>query len=216
MQYMNPVNKKRRYASPRRQQQAEATRAAILDAARELFTEKGWSATTITAIARSAAVAPETIYAHFGNKRAIVQAMVVAAMRGGEPGVPMMEQAERRRVHGQTDPDAMIEAFAADLAGLVSRVAPVLGAIRGAAETDDEMRELYLDLHAARRRNLGTFVERLKAIGGLRDGLDVETATTHVWSLGSPELFLLWTGVAGAEREAFRDWFAAALKRLLR
>lgn len=196
--------------------QAEATRVAILEAARTLFSEKGWSATTIAAIATAAGVAAETVYSHFGNKRAIAQAMVVAAMRGGHPGTPMMEQAERRLVRDQTDPDAMIDAFVLDMTTLVGRAAPVLAVVRSAAEADPQMRELYRELHAARRRNLAVFVERLKAIDGLRDGLDIETATTHVWSLGSPESFLLWTGPAGADPEDFRAWLAETLKRLLR
>ncbi len=213
---MPAVKRKRRYISERRQMQAEATRAAILEAARSLFAEKGWSATTIAAIAKMAGVATETVYSHFGNKRAMAQAMVVAAMRGNEPNVPMMEQAERRLVHEQTDPDKMIEAFSLDLTALLSRVAPVLAAVRSAAETDQEMHELYLELHAARRRNLALFVHRLKAVGGLSDELDVDTATTDVWSLGSPELFLLWAGPAGASRDDYRVWLAAAFKRLLR
>ena len=44
----------------------------------------------------------------------------------------------------------------------------------------------------------------LAANGGLRKGLDEQTATDHVWSLASPELFLLWTGVGGAGADAHR------------
>ena len=213
---MPPVNEKRRYTSGRRRLQAKATRDAILEAARMLFAEKGWSATTVAIIAKTAGVAPETVYSHFGNKRAIVQAMVIAAMRGDQPHVPMMEQPERRLVQEQVDPDKLIDMFAHDLATLVSRAAPVLAVVRSAAESDQEMKELYLELHAARRRNLAEFVQRLHAIGGLRNGLDLDTATTHVWSIGSPELFLLWTGPAHASRDDYRAWFAEALNRLLR
>lgn len=209
------VKPKRPYRSKRREFQAEATRAAILEAARKLFTQRGWAPATIAAIAREAGVATETVYVHFRNKRAIVHALVVAAMRGAEPATPFMEQAGRREVERQTDPGRMIDAFAADLTTLVARGAPILAVIRSAAEGNADMRDLYLDLHESRRRNLSRFVAMLAGIGGLRPGLDERTATDLVWSLGAPELFLLRTGIAGETVEAHRRWLAAVLKRLL-
>ena len=208
------VKPKRRYRSKQRDIQSEATRTAILRAARTLFTEKGWP-TTIAAIAAQAGVATETVYVHFGNKRAIVHALVVAAMRGDEPNTPLMEQVGRKEVQSQTDPGRMIEAFASDLTTLVARGAPILAVVRSAAEGDVDMRDLYLDLHQSRRRNLAHFVEGLARIGGLRSGLDERTATDIVWSLGAPELFLLCTTVAGESPAFHRDWLAATLKRLL-
>ncbi len=62
---------------------------------------------------------------------------------------------------------------------------------------------------------LSRFVSGLAAIGGLRPGLDVETATDHVWSLASPELFLVWTRVGERDAAEHRDWIAQALTRLL-
>ncbi len=210
----DPVKPKRRYRSRQRDIQSEATRTAILQAARTMFTEKGWP-TTIAAIAAEAGVATETVYGHFGSKRAIVHALVVAAMRGDQPDTPFMEQAGRREVQSQTEPARMIEAFAGDLTTLVARGAPILAVVRSAAEGDAGMRDLYLDLHESRRRNLSGFVAMLAAIGGLRPGLDEQAATDLVWSLGSPELFLLRTGLGGASVAAHRDWLATALKRLL-
>ena len=209
------VKPRRRYRSERREIQAEATRIAILDAAQTLFATGGWGATTIAAIAKEAGVATETVYSRFGNKRAIVQALVVAAMRGGDPQTPFMEQAGRQVVHTQTDPRLMIDAFSQDICGVLTRVAPVLAVVRAAGETDGEMRELYLELHSARRRNLSRFISMLAGIRGLREGLDEQTATSHVWSLASPELFVLWTGAAKASPDAYCNWFAIALKRLL-
>ena len=66
------------YKSARRQQQAQATRRDIVRAARELFAERGYSATSMTDIARAAEVAVQTIYASCGSKRELALALVDA------------------------------------------------------------------------------------------------------------------------------------------
>jgi AcrR family transcriptional regulator len=59
---------KRSYRSPRRREQAEATRRLILRAALELFTERGFAETSIRAVAERADVSDQTIYKAFGDK----------------------------------------------------------------------------------------------------------------------------------------------------
>lgn len=54
---------KRRYHSPRRVEQAAATRGAVLDAAREMFIANGYTATTVAEIAGRARVSVDTVYA---------------------------------------------------------------------------------------------------------------------------------------------------------
>jgi AcrR family transcriptional regulator len=211
----NPVKPKRRYRSNRRAAQAEETRIAILDAAHKLFVENGWSTTTIAAIAKQAGVAQETIYARFGDKRSVAQALVAFAMRGADQKTPFMEQPQRRKVQAQTDPAKRIEALALDVNSILRRVAPVLAVVRSAAESDTEMRDLYLELHEARRRNLAGFVRELAEISGLRSGLDPQMAADHVWLLCSPEMFLLWTGAGGKNAEGHAAWLTDALKTLL-
>ncbi len=47
---------------------SEEKRILILDAAVELFTEQGFSSTSMDQIARQAGVSKQTVYSHFGNK----------------------------------------------------------------------------------------------------------------------------------------------------
>jgi AcrR family transcriptional regulator len=56
-----------------RQRQAEATRAAVAVAARRLFAEHGYAATTVEAISEAAEIPVPTIYSAFGNKPAILE-----------------------------------------------------------------------------------------------------------------------------------------------
>ena len=58
----------RSYRSPRRQEQAAATRRSVLRAARDLFTRDGYATTTVTAVATAAGVSLDTVYASVGRK----------------------------------------------------------------------------------------------------------------------------------------------------
>lgn len=56
-----------------RQRQAKATRSAVAGAARQLFADHGYIATTIEAISDAAHIPVPTIYSAFGNKPAILE-----------------------------------------------------------------------------------------------------------------------------------------------
>jgi AcrR family transcriptional regulator len=57
-----------RQRSTLRQERADTTRRQLLDAARDVFEEKGYRATTIRAITSRASTAQGTFYLHFENK----------------------------------------------------------------------------------------------------------------------------------------------------
>lgn len=209
------VNPKRRYASARRSAQAADTRGAVLDAARDLFVREGWQKTTIAAIAREASVSNETVYAVFGNKRAVLEALVVRAIRGQQQETPLLEQPGPRAIAAQTDQRRQLTLFAQDITQVLSRVAPLVAVVRSAAEADDEIENLYRQLHTGRRRNLEFVADALIANGPLRDGMDREKTVETVWRLASPELFLLLRDISGLSPEAYADWLSDTLAAAL-
>ncbi|MEV8018130.1 helix-turn-helix domain-containing protein [Streptomyces sp. NPDC086554] len=60
----------------RRQEYVEATRAALLDSASELFTEKGFAQTSLDEIAASARLTKGALYHHFASKQALFEQVV--------------------------------------------------------------------------------------------------------------------------------------------
>lgn len=62
-----------------REEHAQATRDAILLAARKLFTSKSYDASSIDEIAAAARVTSGALYHHFRNKRQIMRAVFEAA-----------------------------------------------------------------------------------------------------------------------------------------
>lgn len=66
--------------------EAGPTRERLLDAALELFAERGFAATTVRQIARAVGVTDAAIYAHFANKQALLDALMA------EAGPPLLER----------------------------------------------------------------------------------------------------------------------------
>lgn len=58
-----------------REQRSEATRAALIAAARSLFVERGYAAVSTGDIARAAAVTRNALYYHFPTKEAVFRAV---------------------------------------------------------------------------------------------------------------------------------------------
>ena len=200
--------KPRAYRSERRREQAEQTRERVLAAAAHVFTDRGFEAATVAAIADEAGVSPETIYARFGTKKAMLVELVGRAARGPDPG-PILEQAGPRRVAAATDQREQLRIFAADIVQRLERVSPLVSVLAGAAQAEPELAEALAAIHANRRKNLRRFVEQLAANGPLR--VDAETATDTVWALASPEMHRLLTVVRGWSRKRYCTWLAETL-----
>jgi len=212
---IDPVKPRRKYASGRRAQQAGETRRAIVSAARQMFVAAGWRGTTIAGVARAGGVSTETVYAVFGSKKALLLAVVEAAVRRDEPSAPLLQQARTRAVIEASGQHLVIERFSADIADVLAGVAPVMAVVRAAAKSDPEIADLYAGLHAGRRRNLAAVASSLAAKGPLRGGQTAEHATALIWRLASPDLFLLMTEVEGLGTAEFAQWLATTLTALL-
>lgn len=209
------VKPRRAYRSARRQQTAADTRNAILESAQAAFLRDGWTRTTIASVAREAAVAPETIYAVFGNKRVLIQELVVRAVRGAFPDVPLLQQAVPRAVGAASDRSTQLALFAGDIVAVLERVAPLVAVVREAARAEPELEGFYRELHAGRRRNLAFLAEALASRGPLRGAMDAKEATDIIWRLASPEQFTLSRQVEGLSADDYRRWLESSLERLL-
>lgn len=210
---MEPVKPKRGYRSDRRSAQASDTRAAVLSAAHDLFIRDGWQKATIAAIARQAGVSVETIYAGFGSKLALLEAVVVASVRGLQPETALIDQAGPRAVLEAPDQRSQIALFAKDIAEVLGRVAPLMAVVRAAAESEPALKELYIGLHRGRTRNLAMLVDALLGHGPLRT--DRDACLASLVRLASPELFLFVTNVEGLSPAQYATWLSDVLTALL-
>jgi len=210
-----PKKSKRPYNSTRRQAQARETGRQVIEAARQLFIEYGYAGATIDAIAQEAGVAPETIFATFGSKRAILAAVIDAAVGGDSQITPLLQQPGPQAVLQQTEPAQLLQLFATDITSRLERVAPVFAVMRAAAKTEPDIAELLKNQLALRLRNISTVAERLAAQKALREELNVEQAADIIWAITSPEVFSMLTIDRGWPRDHYIRWLGDALTRLL-
>lgn len=206
---------KRRYNSTRRQAQARETRRQITEAARKLFTERGYTGATIEAVAQEAGVAPETVYAVFGNKRAVLAHLIDVSLGGDDEPIPLLQRPGPQAVLQEPDPRQQLYLFAEDISAILERVAPIFEIMRLAAKSEQDIADLLQNMLAERLRNMAMLVQRLSEHSPLREGVTDAQAAEIVWTLTSPEVFRLLTVDRAWSREQYVRWLADALARLL-
>src|SRR5438105_8681009 len=95
-------DRKRIYNSPLRAEQAQRTRAAVLDAAGRCFLDKGYAATTMKDVAAAAGVSVQTVFGQ-GSKAALLLACVDRAVVGDDEDVPFARRELFQRVLEEPD-----------------------------------------------------------------------------------------------------------------
>jgi AcrR family transcriptional regulator len=190
-----------------RQRQALETRQLIARAARELFTEHGYAATSIEAVAAEAGVSPRTVYAIFGTKKAILGAICEEWLM--EAGV--MEAI----AVGLAEPD-----LARRLA-LVARTSRrqwelergVRAMLEGAAASDADVARMLAGWKGDRASSFRMIVADLE--NQLRDGIDGVRAAAIIRAMSGGEVYAELVGAEGWSPAEYEAWLAALLTDVL-
>lgn len=212
---MAKVKPRRPYDSSLRKQQAGQTKMRILDAAQRLFAERGYAASTVEAIASSAGVAVDTVYATFGSKREVLKSLLDVRVGGDDAPIDLLDRPGPQAVRAERDQRRQLSVFASDVSEIIERVRPVDDIIRGAAAVDAEVAALRARVQESRFDSMRKFVSWVVANGPLRESLTEDDAATIVWTLTSPELHSLLRGVRGWSSKRYAAWLGETLARIL-
>ena len=207
---MGFTKSKRTYNSPRRRDQAEATRRNILQAARRLFAEHGYTTTTLAAIAHGADVSVPTVTAVYGTKFALLDALIKSAVRGTLSPVPLAETPAWRATLQNPEPTAQLRQYAANTRHIREQTADI-GIVQGAATADHEIAALLRGLGASRLKDNHLLAQALVRNQALAPGMTVERATDLLWTLSSAEVYRLLVVERGWLPGEYEQWLAAAL-----
>jgi AcrR family transcriptional regulator len=211
------VKATRRYDSPRRREQAAATRREILEAAQRLFEQHGYAATTMAAVAAEAGVALKTVYVAFETKSGLVRALWHLLLRGDQDDVPVGERRWYREIVEEPDPERQLRLTARNSRMVKQRAGALMAVIRSAAPSDPDIEALWSRIQADFYENQRLIVEALNSKQALRPGLDVTRGADILWTLNHPDLWQLLVGERGWTPDEFEQWFGDAVcSQLLR
>ncbi len=201
----------------RRRLQARATRRRIVEAAATLFVDQGYAATTFDQIARSAGVAVQTVYFHFGNKRSVLAQVVDMAAVGDDEPVPLLDRPWIEQMYGAADAATAVAIWCEQSAAIFARVTPILRIVRDAASSDPDMAAQWHTNQQQRRTAHRLLAEHLADRHALRPDVTVEQGTDMLYALISLELYVLLTGDCGWSQDRWQQWTTqAALDAVVR
>ncbi|HEY9302750.1 MAG TPA: helix-turn-helix domain-containing protein [Mycobacterium sp.] len=208
-----PEAVKRRYNATARREAAARTRAAVLDAARELFTERGYLATSMAAIAERAGVALDTVYASVGRKPELARLLIESAISDTDEATPPEERDYVRAIRAAPNAESKIAVYAEAVAAIAPRMAVVLGIIQQAAHAEPELAAMWTEIAERRAANMRHFVADLAAVSELR--LATDEAADIVWATNAAEMYQLLVGQRGWSVQRYQDFLADTWRRLL-
>jgi AcrR family transcriptional regulator len=203
-----PESARAPYSSPVREEQARATRRAIVAAAGELFVETGYAATTIDAVAARAGVGRKTVFSSVGGKAALLKLAWDWAIAGDDEPMPMAARPAVQAMLTERDPQRLVRMWVAMLLDIGQRVSPLGAAVLAAADVDDEARRLREQIRTESLAGATAFVSHLAGVGGLRRGLSLDRAADACWALVNSVLLHLLVEVRGWPVEEYGDWLA--------
>lgn len=208
------VKPRRRYDSPRRREQAAATRLAILEAAERLFAEQSYAGTSVDEIAAAAGVALKTVYAVFGTKPELLRALWNLRMRGDEEPVPLADRPWFRETVSEPDPGRRLALVAHNARIVRERTGVLPQVVRQAAPLDERIADLWenfqRELYERGMREVAKTLERDGVLA-----VDVRAATDILWTLTHPDLYLLLVDERGWKPDAYERWLLVALRMQL-
>ena len=211
-----PVKPKRRYDSPRRREQAAATRREILDAAERLFERDGYPATTMAAIAAEARVALKTVYVAFDTKAGVLRALWNLRLRGGQDDLPMAQQQLYRAMLEEPDPEKQLRLNARNSREGKRRIGTIAEIIRTAAPLDADIQALWERINSEYHANQQAIIQTLHKKKALRRGLDIQQATDVLWTINHPSTWQLLVARRGWTADQYEQWTAdTACQQLL-
>jgi AcrR family transcriptional regulator len=207
--------KPRRYDSSRRRAGAQETRSTILQAARELFYTKGYAATTVTAIAGRAGVAPDTVYAAVGTKPVLFELLIESALSGRDEQVPGSQRDYAEQMRAAADARSKLVIYAAAVTAIQQRLAPLFVALRSAASSSIELDKLWRRISERRAHNMRALADDLAASGQLRPELTRDEIADIIWTMNSAEYYSMLVAERGWSPQRFEEWLQDAWSRLL-
>jgi AcrR family transcriptional regulator len=203
---------KRQYRSPVRQESARRTRRAVVRAAHELFTARGYTATSLSDIAAAAGVARPTAFAAFGSKPALLREVLDQALAGDDESIPVAQRPWFRPVWDAATPAAVLDAYARVCTLISGRAARIVEVLRRASDDGPELGDLWDTVQRNRRAGARMVAEHAASLGPLAAGLDNDLVTDILWVFNDFALYNVLVFCCGWPEAAYTAWLSGQMR----
>jgi AcrR family transcriptional regulator len=193
------------------QARTRLARAAVIQAARALFLDGGYAATTIEAISDVSDVPPATVYRLFSSKLGILKAVLDISIAGDDQAVALADQPHVRALLADPDPGNRLSGFAGIIHGILSRAEPLYRILVSAAATDPDAAALLAELTRQRQQGQAQFARSLAYTGALRPELRERDAADIIQALTLPEVYRLLVCDRGWRPGRYEQWLTQTL-----
>lgn len=202
-----------RRAGDGRDQQARTrlARTAVIQAARTLFLDRGYAATTIEAISTTSDVPSATVYRLFSSKLGILKALLDTSIVGDDDAIPLQDRPHARELFADPDPRRQLAGFAGITRAVNSRAATIYPILVSAAGSDPHAAALLADYTRRRQQGQGQIAQSLARAGALRPKLRGRDAADVIHALMSPEVYRLLVSDRDWSPERYEQWLTATL-----
>ncbi len=206
-----PVKRDAPSNSGRGQARTRLARRAVIDAARALFLERGYVATTIEAISDRSDVPAATVYRLFSSKLGILKALLDTSIAGDDQPRGVQERPDVAALFTEPDPHTLLAGFAGITTAINRRTNDVYLVVASAAGSDPAAAELLDEIRQQRDRGQGQIARALARARALKPGLRERDAADLIHALMSPEVYRLLVGDRRWTPERYQQWLATTL-----
>ena len=181
----------------------------IVQAAKELFAERGFESATLEEIANKAGVPLPTVYGMFKSKKGILKEVMERALFGRQ------YTALVRQTKEIAHPKERLRGVARITRSVYDSEREEMGLLRGATVVAPEFAELEREREKRRFERQSVTLELLAAAQALREDLTVRTAREVLWTLTGREPYRLLVIEKRWSPERYESWLGDLLIRAL-
>jgi AcrR family transcriptional regulator len=210
-----PVKRGSPSKSGRGQARTRLARRAVVEAARALFLERGYAATTIEAISDHSDVPSATVYRLFSSKLGILKALLDTSIAGDDQPLAVQERPDVASLLTEPDPHKLLAGIAGITMAINQRTNDIYRVLASAAGSDPAAAELLNEIRQQRNRGQGQIARSLARARALKPGLRERDAADLIHALMSPEVYRLLVGDRRWTPERYQQWLATTLTQQL-
>ena len=197
------------------QARTRLARRAVVEAARTVFVERGYGATTIEAVSDRSDVPPATVYRLFSSKLGILKALLDVSIAGDDQELPVLDRPEVAALFAEPDPEELLAGFARINVAINERSGQLYQVLASAARSEPEAAEILGQYTQQRQQGQGQIARALARAGALRSDLRERDAADIIHVFMSPEVYRLLVIDRRWSRARYEGWLENALAQQL-